>query len=566
MPPTTTAELPERRDGELGWYKTAPEITLTADDGALGEVDKVEYRVDATATTRATTYDGAVHGRRRRASTSSSTSPTDKAENVEATKRLAFRVDSAAPAPEATIDGDPDTGPVQGHARHPRRRRGLRHGADASTASTAARGQVYAAVDDEVLFDGSEASLRAVEAGARRAASTCMTDRTPGGYITPVGGLGMLWYPVKQYGDFRLKFQFREGRTDGGFSNGGVFVRFPNPEQTPRVARVLEGRLGRDVSRPGWPSTAATRSSSTTARPARPARRARSTRSTTTRSTQAGIDPAKHGEWEDYEIEVVGQHYTIRRNGEVINEFDNTPGKNSDRARRSRARRCGSSREGYIGLQNHGGADTMQYRNMRVEDLTPGAPKAADGTGPFEVAGRRPAHDRGPHVDAAGNEAQRDVRRSRSATPSRRRAATTARRTTVADAPPVRDAAADDRHPGLVPPRHDHVEHHARDVRPSRPVGAGGLHGRDGRLGEADGLERDAQAAEAQEQRRWTARTSAAGARTRRRVSFKPSSAIAQALARKGGPKSVKMTVSVQMRDWGKPATTLNKSVTLKRR
>ena len=49
-------------------------------------------------------------------------------------------------------------------------------------------------------------------------------------------------------------------------------------------------------------------------------------------------------------------------------------------------------------------------------------------------------------------------------------------------------------------------------------------------------------------------------------VSFKPSSAIARALARKGGPTSVKMTVSVQMRDWGKPATTLTKSVTLKRR
>ena len=60
-----------------------------------------------------------------------------------------------------------------------------------------------------------------------------MTDGSGG--ITPVGGLGMLWYPVKAYGDFRVKLQFREGRTDGGFSNGGVFVRFPNPEQTPRT-------------------------------------------------------------------------------------------------------------------------------------------------------------------------------------------------------------------------------------------------------------------------------------------------------------------------------------------
>ncbi len=54
-----------------------------------------------------------------------------------------------------------------------------------------------------------------------------MTDASGG--ITPTGGLGMLWYPVKQFGDFRVKLQFREGRTDGGSSNGGVFLRFPDP-------------------------------------------------------------------------------------------------------------------------------------------------------------------------------------------------------------------------------------------------------------------------------------------------------------------------------------------------
>ena len=106
---------------------------------------------------------------------------------------------------------------------------------------------------------------------------------------------------------------------------------------------------------------------------------------------------------------------------------------------------------------------------------------------------------------------------------------------------------------------------HPRDVRPPRPEGAGGLHGRDGRLGEADGLERDAQAAEAQERRRSTATDVRCWGPHTATVSFKPSSAIARLLARKGGPASVKMTVSVQMRDWGKPATTLKKSVTLRR-
>ena len=94
----------------------------------------------------------------------------------------------------------------------------------------------------------------------------------------------------------------------------------------------------------------------------------------------------------------------------MINEWDNNPGINSDRAGDPSTTQRQFTR-GYIGLQNHGGADTMQYRNIRVEDLTPGAPKARDGTGPFQVSGA------GPHTievrtkDAAGNVDAADVRR-----------------------------------------------------------------------------------------------------------------------------------------------------------
>ena len=49
------------------------------------------------------------------------------------------------------------------------------------------------------------------------------------------------------------------------------------------------------------------------------------------------------------------------------------------------------------------------------------------------------------------------------------------------------------------------------------------------------------------------------------RVTLKPASAIAKRLAAKGGPKRVKLTLSVQMRDWGKPATTTKKTITLRR-
>jgi hypothetical protein len=84
-----------------------------------------------------------------------------------------------------------------------------------------------------------------------------MTDGSGG--ITPVGGLGMLWYPVKTYGDFKLKFQFREGRTDGDFSNGGAFVRFPKGWSRPDVGHyaipeefvVLDGTLS--LNGETWP-------------------------------------------------------------------------------------------------------------------------------------------------------------------------------------------------------------------------------------------------------------------------------------------------------------------------
>ena len=63
----------------------------------------------------------------------------------------------------------------------------------------------------------------------------------------------MLWYPEKQYGDFSLTFEWREARTDGGHSNGGVFARFPDP-RTPADQRGSWGacNTGSATSQPAW--------------------------------------------------------------------------------------------------------------------------------------------------------------------------------------------------------------------------------------------------------------------------------------------------------------------------
>ena len=74
-----------------------------------------------------------------------------------------------------------------------------------------------------------------------------------GGFARTTGGLGMPWYPVKDYGDFSLKLQWRDSST-GTNGNSGVFVRFPHP--TEAVARPPAQRypcqVGSAQSDPAW--------------------------------------------------------------------------------------------------------------------------------------------------------------------------------------------------------------------------------------------------------------------------------------------------------------------------
>src|SRR5262249_3416700 len=82
-------------------------------------------------------------------------------------------------------------------------------------------------------------------------------------------------------------------------------------------------------------------------------------------------------------------------------EFDDKPGLQSDRGGDPSTSLRQFTR-GYIGLQNHSDADKMQYRNVRIEDLTPGAP-GLNPTGAFDVAGDGPHTVEFRSVDAAGN-------------------------------------------------------------------------------------------------------------------------------------------------------------------
>ena len=155
---------------------------------------------------------------------------------------------------------------------------------------------------------------------------------TDGCRLLSTGGLGMLWYENAVYDEFVLRLQWKREDDD---DNSGVFVRFPNPGNDHNVAinqgheiQIREGTTG-EPQKTG---------------------------------SIYNFDPIglsgeanPPGEWNDYEIRYEDGSYTITLNGAVINTWENT----SDQGRNP----------GYIGLQNHGTADAISFRDVRVQHL-----------------------------------------------------------------------------------------------------------------------------------------------------------------------------------------------------
>jgi hypothetical protein len=141
------------------------------------------------------------------------------------------------------------------------------------------------------------------------------------------GGMGLWWYGEKSFKDFELHLEWK---VQDDADNSGVFVRFPHPGNDPWVAvnqgyeiQICDAAQAKHNTGSVYSFQAA---------------------------SHMPTNPA--GKWNDYDIKVVGQHYTIRINGEVVNEFD------GDR-----------TLEGYIGVQNHDDESPVSYRNIRVTEL-----------------------------------------------------------------------------------------------------------------------------------------------------------------------------------------------------
>jgi len=170
-------------------------------------------------------------------------------------------------------------------------------------------------------------------------------------------GLGMLWFPERKYGDFSLKLQWRDDAPGTGNANSGVFVRFPQVHNHPEESRPewVAIKYGHEIQEFDSPSGDMYKTGSVYG---------------FDRVGLAGAGVTQKGTWNDYEIRVVDQHYSIYRNGVLINEFDNTGGQDFTPPRSddpgTDGRRFAS---GYVGLQVHGTTDVVSYRDVRIKEL-----------------------------------------------------------------------------------------------------------------------------------------------------------------------------------------------------
>ncbi|MFI1697512.1 OmpL47-type beta-barrel domain-containing protein [Streptomyces bobili] len=205
------------------------------------------------------------------------------------------------------------------------------------------------------IMDGSAASLaRWEQVGGGSFAPNGDGSITSG---TTRAGLGMLWYPQRKYADFSLRLQWRDDAPGTGNANSGLFVRFPwvhgdAEEPRPEWAAIKYGHEVQVLDRPDGDlyKTGSVYGFD--------------------RVGLAGAGVTQKGTWNDYEIRVVGQHYSVLRNGVLINEFDNTGGQEFSPPRAddpgTDGRRFAS---GYVGLQVHGTSDVVSYRDIRIMEL-----------------------------------------------------------------------------------------------------------------------------------------------------------------------------------------------------
>jgi hypothetical protein len=160
----------------------------------------------------------------------------------------------------------------------------------------------------------------------------------PGGFtnengtLRSYGGMGLFWYSAEQFESYRLELDWRLE----GDSNSGIFLGFPASDDP--VSAVDSGyEVQIDATDTPDKTTGAIYGFQSA-------------------DIQARDRAAKlPGEWNTFELRVTGEHLEVFLNGTKVNDFTNT-----DPAR---------SLAGYIGIQNHGADDHVEFRDIRIEPV-----------------------------------------------------------------------------------------------------------------------------------------------------------------------------------------------------
>ncbi|WDV57023.1 DUF1080 domain-containing protein [Streptomyces coeruleorubidus] len=391
-PPVTGVTVDGTRNSD-GAYVNSARVTVTATDAHGSGVERIEYSLDGgpyLAYTAPVVVDRAgAHTVAYRA--------TDKAGNTSAALTVAFTVVSGqVPAPDCpeyderltVIVGTVDSG-VRNRVTDNRCRIGELIEDEKEWTSHALFLKHVTSVLDRLLKEGviDQREYNAIRKAARQsgigkpgqtegyraifdgsAESFGKWQQVGGGSFgltsdgtitsgTTKPGLGMLWFPQRKYGDFSLRLQWRDDAPGTGNANSGVFVRFPWVHDHP------------EESRPEWVAIKYGHEVQVLDRPDGDMYKTGSVYGFD-RVGLAGAGVTQKGTWNDYEIRVEGQHYSVFRNGVLINEFDNTGGQEFTPPRSddpgTDGRRFAS---GYIGLQVHGTTDVVSYRDIRIKEL-----------------------------------------------------------------------------------------------------------------------------------------------------------------------------------------------------
>jgi hypothetical protein len=391
--PPVTGVTVEGTKNSAGAYVNSARVTVTATDAHGSGVERIEYSLDGGPYLA---YSAPVVVDRAGAHTVAYRA-TDKAGNTAAARTVTFTVVSGqVPAPDCpeyderltVFVGTVDSG-VRNRVTDNRCRIGELIEDEKEWTSQALFLKHVTSVLDELLKEGvlDQRESKAIRKAAREsgigkpgqtegyralfdgtAESLAKWQQVGGGSFglnpdgtitssTTTPGMGMLWFPQRKYGDFSLKLQWRDDAPGTGNANSGVFVRFPWVHDHP------------EESRPEWVAIKYGHEVQVLDRPDGDMYKTGSVYGFD-RVGLAGAGVTQKGTWNDYEIRVEGQHYSVLRNGVLINEFDNTGGQEFSPPRSddpgTDGRRFAS---GYIGLQVHGTTDVVSYRDIRIKEL-----------------------------------------------------------------------------------------------------------------------------------------------------------------------------------------------------